>query len=96
MNIRDIPSRIDSRAMARHVTLDSVVDYEEMPAGTRRTIMLVAPQHADEREGRISTFAPMGRALLGLPVASTTEIVQPNGNCSRVQIVAVRPGGSQE
>jgi regulator of nucleoside diphosphate kinase len=96
MNIRDIPSRIDSRAMARQVTLDSVVDYQEMPAGTRRTIMLVAPQHADEHEGRISTFAPIGRALLGLRVGSTTEIVEQNGNCSRVQIVAVRPGGSNE
>ena len=96
MNIRDIPSRIDSRAMARQVTLDCVVDYQEMPAGMRRTIMLVAPQHADEREGRFSTFAPIGRALLGLPVGSITEIVQPNGNCSRVQIVAVRPGGSNE
>lgn len=96
MNIRNIPSRTDSRTMARCVTLDSVVDYEEIPAGARRTIVLVAPQHANEREDRISTFAPIGRALLGLPVGSTTEIVQPNGNCSRVQIVAVRPGGSDE
>ena len=96
MNIQNIASRTDSRAMARVVTLNSVVDYEEMPTGRRRTIVLVAPPHADEREGRVSTFAPMGRALLGLRVGSTTEVVQPNGNCTRVQIVALHSGGSNE
>jgi regulator of nucleoside diphosphate kinase len=96
MNFQNIASRTDSRAIARRVTLDSVVDYEEIPTGRRRTIVLVAPPHADEREGRVSTFAPMGRALLGLRVGSTTEVVQPNGNCSRVQIVAVHAGGSDD
>ena len=96
MNTHHIPSRTDSRAMARCVTLHSVVDYEEIPTGRRRTIMLVAPPHADEREGRVSTFAPMGRALLGLRAGSTADVVLPNGNCSRVQIVAVHAGGSNE
>ena len=96
MNIHHTPSRSDSRTMARRVTLNSVVDYEEIPTGRRRTIMLVAPPHADEREDRVSTFAPMGRALLGLCAGSTADVVLPNGNCSRVQIVAVHAGGSHE
>ena len=96
MNIDHIASRTYSRAMARCVALNSVVDYEEIPTGMRRTIMLVAPLQADEREGRVSTFAPMGRALLGLCTGSTADVVLPNGNCSRVQIVAVHAGGSNE
>ncbi|MFZ2648752.1 MAG: GreA/GreB family elongation factor [Burkholderiaceae bacterium] len=90
MNLPDILSQSNSRAPALRVTLNSLVDYEEIPIGARHTIMLVPPKHADEREGRVSTFAPMGRALLGVRVGSIVDVPMPNGDCSCVQVMAVR------
>ncbi len=91
MNITDALSPNEFRAPARRVTLFALVDYEEIPVGTRHTIMVVPPKHADERQGRISTFAPMGRALLGVPVGSVVDVPLPNGDCSCVQVMSARP-----
>jgi hypothetical protein len=82
-----------SRATPRFARLGSVVDYEELHTRRRRTIVLVAPVQADEREGRISTFAPVGRALLGLCAGSVAAIVLPDGNCVQVRITAIHAGG---
>ena len=81
------------RAPAHRVTLNALVDYEEIPVGARHTVMLVPPKHADESEGRVSTFAPLGRALLGVRVGSIVDVPLPNGNCTCVQVMAVRSGG---
>jgi regulator of nucleoside diphosphate kinase len=74
------------------VRLNSVVEYEEIPIGPRRTIKLVVPASADERESRISSFAPMGRALLGVHVGSIVDVPLPDGNSLCVQVMAVRSG----
>lgn len=92
MNLQDTVSPTDCRAPAHRVTLNSFVDYEEIPLGARRTILLVPPNDADEGEGRVSTFAPMGRALMGVRVGSIVDVPMPDGTCSCVQVMAVRQG----
>jgi regulator of nucleoside diphosphate kinase len=74
------------------VTLNSLVSYEDTPPGSIRTVMLESPKHADEREGRVSTLAPLGRALLGERVGSIVDVPLANGNSTCVQVLAVRPG----
>lgn len=74
------------------VRLNSIVEYEEVPIGPRRTVRLVEPAHADARDGCVSTFAPMGRALMGVRVGSIVDVPLPNGNSSCVQVMAVRAG----
>lgn len=91
MNLRDTPTH--AWVPAQRVTLNSLVVYEEIPLGMRRTIMLVPPIHADERDGRVSTFAPIGRALLGVRVGSIVDVPMPDGACACIQVVAVRQEG---
>ncbi|MGA1844344.1 MAG: transcription elongation factor GreA [bacterium] len=41
--------------------------------------LLVAPEEADFKEGKISTTAPVGRALLGREVGDSVKVKAPNG-----------------
>lgn len=50
---------------ADRVAMNSVVTYEEEPAGVRRTVVLVHPIESDPARGRISVLSPIGLALLG-------------------------------
>ncbi|MFZ2651012.1 MAG: GreA/GreB family elongation factor [Burkholderiaceae bacterium] len=90
MNPEDTHRPAEIHSPANRVSQHCLVDYREVPVGTRQTIMLVPPKHADEREGRVSTFAPMGRALLGVRVGSVVDVPLPNGSCACVQVMAVR------
>jgi regulator of nucleoside diphosphate kinase len=78
------------QAPAHRVNLYALVDDEEIPLGSLHTVMLVPPKHANENEGRISTFAPLGRALLGVRVGSVVDVPLANGNSTCVQVLAVR------
>ncbi len=71
------------------VRLNSAVDYDELPDGPRRRVVLVSPQQADPREGRISVFSPIGRALLGNVVGRTVTVILPTGQPRTLRIVAV-------
>lgn len=93
MNLQTAPAPNKFREPAAHsVTLNSLVEYEEIQVGMLHTVLLVAPKHADESEGRISTFAPLGRALLGVRVGSIVDVPQADGSSTCVQVLAVRPG----
>ncbi|MGA1795479.1 MAG: transcription elongation factor GreA [bacterium] len=41
--------------------------------------LLVSPEEADFKEGKISTTAPVGRALLGREVGDSVKVKAPNG-----------------
>lgn len=88
------PDKVSQRG--HRVTLNSLVDYEDIPNGSLHTVMLVPPIHADESEGRVSTFAPLGRALLGVRVGSIVDVPLSNGNSTCVQVLAVRSAGNTE
>ena len=78
------------------VSMNSVVEYVELPGGTVRDVVLVHPAAADVSSGRISVLSPVGRALLGRKVGDICEVVVPNGSRLAVTIAGVRPGGRHE
>ena len=78
------------------VSMNSVVEYVEMPGGTVRDVVLVHPAAADVSSGRISVLSPVGRALLGRKVGDICEVIVPNGSRLAVTIAGVRPGGGHE
>ena len=78
------------------VSMNSVVEYVEMPGGTVRDVVLVHPAAADVSSGRISVLSPVGRALLGRKVGDICEVTVPNGSRLAVTIAGVRPGGGHE
>jgi regulator of nucleoside diphosphate kinase len=71
------------------VTMDSTVTYIEMPDNRRSTVRIVYPAQADAGAGRVSVLSPIGRALLGRPVRSVTDIVLPTGRHLALRIVDV-------
>lgn len=78
------------------VSMNSVVEYVELPGGTVRDVVLVHPAAADVSSGRISVLSPVGRALLGRKVGDICEVTVPNGSRLAVTIAGVRPGGGHE
>lgn len=92
MNQADTPSFATPSPMGI-VRLNSVVEYEEIPIGSRRIIRLVPPECADESEDRVSSFAPFGRALLGARVGSIVDVPLPDGQSACVQVMAVSASG---
>ncbi len=71
------------------VTMDSTVTYIESPEGRRNTVTIVYPAQADAGVGRVSVLSPIGRALLGRPVRSVTDVVLPTGRRLALRIVDV-------
>jgi regulator of nucleoside diphosphate kinase len=61
------------------VTIDSHVRFEDMISGKESVVFLVLPSRADASAGRISVFAPVGSALLGLSVGQSIEWPLPSG-----------------
>ena len=71
------------------VTMDSTVTYVETPGGPCRAVTIVHPAQADAGAGRVSVLSPIGRALLGRPTGSVTEVMLPTGRRLALQIVDV-------
>lgn len=71
------------------VTMNSIVDYEDVATGERRQVRLVYPKDADAGAGKVSVLAPIGAALLGLRVGQEIEWPTP-GRTRRVRVLAVR------
>lgn len=97
MNLQTALAPNKFREPADHrVTLNSLVEYEEIQVGMLHTVLLVAPKHADGSEGRISTFAPLGRALLGVRIGSIVDVPLADGSSTCVQVLAVRAQGDSD
>ncbi|MGH7032492.1 MAG: nucleoside diphosphate kinase regulator [Stellaceae bacterium] len=71
------------------VTMNSRIVFEDEETGERREISLVYPQDSDPEQGRISIFAPVGTALLGLSVGQTIDWPLPQGRLKRYRVVEV-------
>jgi regulator of nucleoside diphosphate kinase len=71
------------------VTMNSRVRFRDQTTGKEREATLVFPHQASAAEGRISIFAPIGAALIGLRVGDTIEWPLPNGRATTLEIVAV-------
>ena len=83
-------------ALARDVVaLNAYVTYRELPDGGHRTVQLVHPASADATVGRVSVFAPVGRALLGRRAGARIPVALPDSSIDALHILAVRPAGRQ-
>lgn len=74
------------RVPADVVTMNSRVCFTD--DGVRRCAKLVYPQHADGR-GRVSVFAPLGTALLGLAAGQQVDCPFPGGARRRIRVEEV-------
>src|SRR5512146_2152232 len=69
------------------VTMNSRVVFEDESTGENREVSLVYPQESDPTQGRISVFAPVGTALLGLSAGQTIDWPLPHGQLKRYRVV---------
>lgn len=74
---------------AQVVTMHSRVRYLDESSGERREIQVVYPEEADLAEGKVSVFAPVGAALLGLSVNQAIEWDFPGGGKRRLRVEEV-------
>lgn len=71
------------------VTMNSRVTFVDAATDAASTVVLVYPQDADAANGRLSVFAPMGAALLGLSVGHSITWNLPHGRTRTIQVTAV-------
>jgi regulator of nucleoside diphosphate kinase len=70
------------------VTMGSRVRYAEIETGHSREVEIVFPEEADPALGKVSVFAPVGAALIGLSVGQEIDWDFP-GSSRRLTVVAV-------
>ncbi|NMG56161.1 nucleoside diphosphate kinase regulator [Aromatoleum aromaticum] len=76
--------------LPRHVvTMHSRVRYLDEASGEQREIQVVYPEEADVAAGKVSVFAPVGAALLGLSVDQVIEWDFPRGPRRRLRVEEV-------
>lgn len=71
------------------VTMNSRVVFKDEGTGESREVSLVYPEDSDPEHGRVSVFAPVGAALLGLTVGQTIDWPLPQGRLKRYRVVDV-------
>ncbi|MGQ0658562.1 MAG: nucleoside diphosphate kinase regulator [Chromatiales bacterium] len=71
------------------VTMNSHVLFDDEATGERRAITIVYPRDADAGQGRVSVWAPVGTALLGLAAGQSIEWPFPDGKTRRLRVVEV-------
>lgn len=74
---------------ANVVTMNSTVRFTLQESSTTQTLTLVYPKEADGTADKVSVFAPVGTALLGLRVGDTLELPNPTGKTVTVQVDAI-------
>lgn len=71
------------------VSMNSKVIFKDLVTDKESVVTLVYPQDANIDEGKISIFAPVGSALIGLRVGQVINWPLPNGKEKRIQVVSV-------
>jgi regulator of nucleoside diphosphate kinase len=71
------------------VTMNSTVRFTDEETGKESEITLVFPGSADVDRKRISVFAPLGSALLGLSIGDSIDWPVPNGRARRLRVVGI-------
>lgn len=71
------------------VTMNSTVACVEEIGGKERVLTLTYPADADATQGRVSVFAPVGAALLGLMIGQSIDWTTPDGHPLRLRVVAI-------
>ena len=82
--------RLPDAMPAGVVVMGSVVRFAIGPEGPDLTLTLVYPDEVQGQPDRISVFAPVGSALLGLPVGARIAWPRPDG---ATQIITIKDVG---
>lgn len=81
---------LPSAAMpANVVTMNSRFTFTDVETNRASTVQLVYPSDADPAQGKLSVFAPLGAALLGLAVGQSITWTLPNGRVRTVRVTSV-------
>jgi regulator of nucleoside diphosphate kinase len=98
---QNLPS---AEALERELDRADIVESAKMPAdivtmnstaivsdssGNKRRLTLVYPKDANFDEGKISILAPVGVAILGLSVGQSIHWQLPNGETSKLKVIAI-------
>jgi len=87
----------DASMNADTVTMGSRVRYTEHETGNSREIEIVFPDEAQAAAGKVSVFAPVGAALIGLGIGHEIEWDFPGGSTRRLTVVEViQPATGQQ
>ena len=78
---QDMPSDV--------VTMNSTVRFTLVETSNSQTLTLVYPKEADGSPDKVSVFAPVGTALLGLRVGDVFELPTPTGKSMTVKVDAI-------
>lgn len=68
------------------VTMNSTVRFTLVETNNHQTLTLVYPKEADGSPDKVSVFAPVGTALLGLRVGDVFELPSPSGKAVTVKV----------
>ncbi|TWG92996.1 regulator of nucleoside diphosphate kinase [Luteimonas sp. J16] len=79
----------DADMPADVVGMNSRVECVDENSGERHELTLVFPGEADAGAGKVSVFAPVGSALLGLSVGQTIDWTTPEGRALRLRVTRV-------
>lgn len=71
------------------VTMNSTVRFTLQETGATQTLSLVYPKEADGSADKVSVFAPVGTALLGLRVGDSLQLPSPTGKTVTVRVEAI-------
>lgn len=71
------------------VTMNSTARVEDETTGESHSLTLVYPREADGSPGKVSVFAPVGSAMLGLRIGQSIEWQVPAGRQLHLRIVGI-------
>jgi regulator of nucleoside diphosphate kinase len=71
------------------VSMNSRVSFQDLDTGKESVVTLVYPYEADIMEDKISIFAPVGSALIGLRVGQVINWPVPKGKVKRLKVISV-------
>ena len=69
------------------VCMNSEVSFVDLDTGKKQTLILSYPSEADINSGRVSVFAPVGAALLGLRVGQSINWPISEEKLRRIRVV---------
>lgn len=79
------------------VTMNSTVRFTLLESGKSNTLTLVYPKEMDGSGEKVSVFAPVGTALLGLSVGDEFQMHSPTGQVTvRVDAIEFQPENAGE
>ena len=79
------------------VTMNSTVQFSILETGKTNTLTLVYPKEMDGSDNKVSVFAPVGIALLGLSVGDELPMPSPTGRVTvRVDAIEYQPENAGE